>query len=88
MPIIARVSKCHIEVSFSLYPPCVGIRGCSVFAASTGTILLSNFVECSRHPVESVSVIGLLLSGPCRIAKGLSEICGQAALRAGDADNG
>ena len=54
-------------------------------AASTETILLLNIVECSRHPVESVSFIGLLLSGPCGIAKGLSEICGQAALWAGDA---
>ena len=48
---------------------------------------MSNFAERTRHPVESVSVIGLLLSGPCGITKGLWEFFGQAVLRAGDADD-
>ena len=58
-----------------------------MFDATTKMNLLSNFMEHSRHHFESVSVIGLLLSGPCGITKGLSEICGQAALWAGDADD-
>ena len=56
-------------------------------AATTEMNLLSNFAERSRRRFASVSVIGLHLSGSCGITKGLFDICWQAALLAGDADN-
>ena len=58
-----------------------------MFASSTEAVLLSGFAECSRHPVEFVSVVGLLLGGPCGInLKGAVGNLG-AALRACDADD-